>query len=252
MAVRKETSRTSLLWTLLKIALAVVLAAFVLSKTDLGELLALRGRILPGWLALAFLLYLLLTVVKSLQYYILIGRSVSYPQVLHVVIVQNAVSNFIATSAGIASYLTLFRMEHDVKLSRSALAFVLAKVGDLISIWLLLFLSAFAVWNRIAPLHLAVEIILAAIGAALLGFFLLVILRQRFAAVLRRALEWLRLDRIGDRRRAGWIRCRGWPRRISPLCSAAFSQHCFFPCLIWQLPWHGCMQASGHSPWRSA
>ena len=196
MSERKATSRTSPVWTAIKVILALLLAAFVVSRTDLPALLALRERILPGWLALAIGLFVILSLLKALQYQYLLGRRVDYPEVLHVVIVQNAVSNFIATGAGIASYLSLFRMEHGVKLSRSAAAFVLAKVGDLISIWLLLILSSLAVWERIAPVHLAVEVLIFAMGAVLLGFFLLVVLRQRFADLLRKAASWLKLDRI--------------------------------------------------------
>jgi uncharacterized membrane protein YbhN (UPF0104 family) len=197
MAPRTERPRTPLIWTLLKILLALVLAGFVLSKTDIGELLALRGRIIPGWLGAAFLLFISLTLLKALQYYFLIGRRVSYLQVLHIVIVQNAVSNFIATSAGIASYLTLFQLDQGVKLSRSALAFILAKVGDLIAIWLLLILGSASVWSQIRPIHLVVELLIIGIGAVLLGFFLLVILRQKFVAALRRFLAWLKLERFG-------------------------------------------------------
>ncbi len=196
MAARKETPRTSLIWTALKILLALVLAAFIVSRTDLAALLALRTRIIPGWLALVFVLFLLLTLLKALQYHFLLGRRVGYPQVLHVVVVQNAVSNFIATSAGIASYLSLFRMDHDVRLSRSSAAFLLAKVGDLISIWLLLLVSSLSVWTQITPIHLAVEALILGMGLVLLGFFFLVILRQKFVGLLRAGASRLKLERF--------------------------------------------------------
>jgi uncharacterized membrane protein YbhN (UPF0104 family) len=196
MTARNENHRSSPIWTALKIVLALVLAAFVVSRTDLPALLALREQIIPAWLAFGFVLFILLTFLKALQYYFLLGRRVSYPEVLHVVIVQNAISNFIATSAGIASYLTLFRMEHDVKLSRSAVAFLLAKVGDLSSIWLLLIISSLSLWAQIGPLHLAVEILIIGMGLALLGFFLLVGFRQRFVSLLRKIAAWLKLDHI--------------------------------------------------------
>lgn len=196
MAARKDAPRTLLIWTALKVLLALILAAFVVSRTDLGALLALRSKILPAWLALVFVLFISLTLLKALQYYFLLGRQVAYSRALHVVVVQNAVSNFIATSAGIASYLSLFRLEHGVRLSRSSAAFLLAKVGDLISIWLLLIVSSLPVWSRIGPIHLAVKILILGMGLLLLGFFLLVILRRRFVSLLRGAASGLRLERV--------------------------------------------------------
>lgn len=197
MSAEEEKSRSSPVWNALKILLALVLAGFVISKTDFKELFSLRERIAPAWLVTVFLLYIFLTILKALQYYFLIGRRVGYDQVLHVVIIQNAVSNFIATGAGIASYLTLFRVEHGLKISRAALAFILAKIGDFISIWLLLFTASLFIWPQIGMFHLVVEIILTAVGVAILGFFTAVILRHKFISTLRVVLIWLKLIRIG-------------------------------------------------------
>jgi uncharacterized protein (TIRG00374 family) len=197
MSSEKKISRTSLLWNVLKIILAVALAGFVLSKTDFNGLFALRNQILYGWLITVFLLFISLTLLKSMQYYFLIGRQVSYSQVLNVIIVQNAVSNFIATSAGVASYLTLFRAEQGVKLSRATLAFILAKVGDLIAIWLFLILAALSVWPSIQIFHGVVIFILGGIGLALVLFFVAIVFRQNFVILLVGILNYLNLTRIG-------------------------------------------------------
>jgi len=197
MGTGKESGRFRLIQTALKILLAVILGAFVVSKADVRELYTLRERILYGWLAAAVILFVSLTLLKAFQYYLLMGRRVNYPQVLQIVIIQNAFSNFVATSAGIASYLTLFHVDHDVKMSRSAAAFVLAKVGDLVSIGLFLVIASVSVWGRIGSIHLVVEILIAGIGAAIAGFLLLVILRQKFVGWLRHILAWFKLERIG-------------------------------------------------------
>ena len=52
------------------------------------------------------------TALKALQYYVLLGRRVRYLDVLNVVVVQNSVSNFVATGAGIASSCNI---EHSLK-----------------------------------------------------------------------------------------------------------------------------------------
>lgn len=196
MSADQEKPVSGRAWNLVKILLALALVGFVLSKTDFQELISLRGEIQPLWLAGVFLLYYLLTLLKALQYYFLLDRQVDYSKVLHVVVIQNAVSNFIAAGAGIASYLALFKVEHDVKISRSALAFILTKVGDFISIWFLLFVSSLMIWEQIAVYHLAVELVLGVIGAVVLVFFTAIILRYKFTALIRAILERLRLDRL--------------------------------------------------------
>ncbi len=184
-------------WNIAKILLAVLLVCFVLSKTDLSQLFALRGQISWPWLAAVVVLYFSLTLLKALQYYFLLGRRVDYPQVLNIVVVQNAISNFIATGAGIASYLALFRVEQGVKVSRAALAFLLTKVGDLISIWLFMFVSSALVWQQVDEFHSLILLLLAAIGAAILVFFLAVFLRQKFVDLIRWFVDKLKLSRLG-------------------------------------------------------
>ncbi|HVN16441.1 MAG TPA: lysylphosphatidylglycerol synthase transmembrane domain-containing protein [Anaerolineales bacterium] len=197
MTETKRRVSPSLLWNILKIILAVLLVWFVLSKTDLTQLFALRERISFSWLVVGILLYFLLTLLKASQYYFLIGRRVDYPQVLNIVVVQNAISNFIATGAGIASYLTLFRVEQGVKFSRAAIAFLLTKVGDLISIWLFMFVASLLVWPQVNVLHSLIILLLAVIGAAILLFFVAVFLRQKFVALLSWFVERLKLSRLG-------------------------------------------------------
>jgi uncharacterized membrane protein YbhN (UPF0104 family) len=173
------------LWAALRALIAVLLIGFVISKTDLPGLFALRERLSAAWLAAALASYLALTVLKALQYYFLIGRRVPYPQVLNIVVIQNGISNFIAPGAGIASYLTLLRVEQGVKLSRAALAFLLTKVGDLISIWLFLLASSLFIWPQVAALHGLIAVLLTVIGGAILVFFAAVILRRKFMPPVR-------------------------------------------------------------------
>ncbi len=185
------------IWNTVKIILALILVWYVLSKTDLTQLATLRGRISVPWLVATLFLYFSLTLLKSLQYYFLIGRRVDYPQVLNIVVVQNAISNFIATSAGIASYLALFRVEQGVKVSRAALAFILAKVGDLISIWLFMLASSLLTWSLVTSFHSLILLSLSFIGVAILGFFAAVFLRQKFVSILAWFVEKLKLSRLG-------------------------------------------------------
>ena len=187
---------SSSLWNLLKLILALGLVVYVLSRTELSILVSTLQNASLSWLIVSGALYFLLTLLKALQYFVLMPGRLTYAQVLHVIIWQNAVSNFFLAGAGIAAYIMMTRLEHEVKVSRSVTVFLLTKVGDLIAIWVALLVASSLVWAEIGPLQTQVSILILGIGSILLLFFLTIIFRQRFISVLSRTLAWLRLSRI--------------------------------------------------------
>jgi len=189
-------SGISLVWNLLKIGLALGLLIYVLSKLELADLVSALKSASPFWLIISGLLYFLLTLLKALQYYSLMRKDLTYAQVLNVIVWQNAVSNFFLAGAGIAAYITMTRLEHEVKLSRSVTTLILTKVGDLAAIWLALVISSSLVWAQIRVLQILVIILLTGIGMVLACFFLTILYRQRFVSILSRILEWLKVSRI--------------------------------------------------------
>lgn len=195
--IRPPQSRSSRLWKIARIVLAVALIGFILSQTNLQELLALRGQLLLNWLGVYILLYLSLTAFKAYQYGRILDVPVSYWRVLSIVVLQNGLSNIVANSAGIASYLVMFRGEEGVKLGRAAIVFVITKMGDLLAIWLSLLVTAVMIWPQIGELHEMVIVLLVLIGIPLFGFLLAVFLRQRFVDFVRRLADGLRLTRFG-------------------------------------------------------
>jgi uncharacterized membrane protein YbhN (UPF0104 family) len=186
----------SRIWNILKIVLALGLVAYVLSRTELGQVMGLRHQIHWGWLTVVFILYAVLTLLKALQYSYLIGRRSEYLQVLNIVVIQNAVTNFIANSAGVASYLTLFRVEQGVKISSAGIVFLLTKIWDLLAVWVFLLVASLLLWRQIPGLHALIAVLLIVIGAVILAFFLTVFLRQKFVAALGLFLDWSRLGRV--------------------------------------------------------
>lgn len=188
--------RANRTWNVLKILFALVLAGYVLYLADVRQLPGLFQGISGWWLAAATLLFLPLTLLKALQYHFLIRESVSYPQVLNVVVMQNAVSNYLASGAGIISYLTLLRVDHDVRLSRSVAIFLLTKIGDLFALWLFLLASAFLLWNQIRELYAAVIGLLALMGLVLGIFLLTLIFRRKFVNWIRLGLERFKLLKV--------------------------------------------------------
>jgi hypothetical protein len=124
-SMKNNTLRSARLISLLKIIFAILLIGIVLSNTELDQIKNVWANISVGWVILSFFLFTLLTLLKAFQYYILINEEVTYPQILNLVVWQNAVSNFFASSAGVASYLTLFHVEYGVKVGRAAIVFLL-------------------------------------------------------------------------------------------------------------------------------
>ena len=187
-------STPSRLFKILKIIFAILLLGFVLSNTRLDQLKTVLTNVSFGWAALSFILFTLLTLLKALQYYILINEEVTYLQILKLVVFQNAVSNFLATSAGVASYLTLFHVEYGVKVGRAAIVFLLTKIGDLIVIWLLLLVSSWLVWPQILLIHVPMILLLTGMGAAIALLIVAINLRQRFVEFAKGLMEQLRLS----------------------------------------------------------
>jgi len=121
-------SNASLAWNVVKILLALGLVFFVLSKTDVAELSSTLQNASLFWLIVSGVLFVLLTLVKTLQYYTLMRGELSYSQVLNLIVWQNAVSNFFLAGAGILTYITTTRLEHEMKLSRSVTIFFFIKI----------------------------------------------------------------------------------------------------------------------------
>ena len=189
-------SGMSSLWNLLKIVLALGLVVYVLSKSDVSNLASTLQNASLFWLITSGALYFLLTLLKALQYSVLMRGRLTYSQVLNVIIWQNAISNFFLAGAGIAAYITMARLEHEVRVSRSVTIFLLTKVGDLIAIWVVLLVASRLVWSEIGLLQAPVILLILGIGSVILLFFLTILFRQRFVLVLNRILESLKISRI--------------------------------------------------------
>ena len=181
---------------ILKVFLALVLFVFVVSKTDLRALFDLRNHVLFSWIIVGAGLFLIKTALKALQYYLFLKSDIHYLQMLNIVVIQNIVSNFVATGAGIASFFALSRVERGVKISRSGTAFILTKIGDITAIWIFLLVSSILVWKQIVSLQGFVIGVLLTIGIALLIVFLSILLRQKFSVQLRKWLEKFKLGNI--------------------------------------------------------
>jgi len=189
-------SGLSSIWNFLKIVLALGLVVYVISRSEATKLISALKSASIFWLVISAVLYLMLTLLKALQYYVFMRGKLTYLQVLNVIIWQNAVSNFFLAGAGVAAYITLTHLEHEVKISRSVTTFILTKMGDLIAIWLVLIVSSSLVWSKIGLLQTPVILLIVGIGFSILFFFLTILFRHRFISLLGRLLEWSKLSKV--------------------------------------------------------
>jgi uncharacterized membrane protein YbhN (UPF0104 family) len=180
----------------LKIVLAVALVVALLLNTSVSQVREVFRGIAPGWLIASVLIFVLVSLTKGWQYYLLVQDKLSYASVLNVVLFQNVVTNLLAAGAGIVSSFALFTVEHGLKPSRVLGMFLLIKMGDLIQIWLFLLVSAWWVWDTVVVLQPIVILSLIAMTAGIGVFSAAILLRQRFLAVLRAVLSRLHLDRL--------------------------------------------------------
>jgi len=185
-----------LLWDILKVLLAIILLYFVVSKTNYSQLLVIKNEISWLWLGILTVLFVMMTFLKALQYHALIEKKGAYWSVFRITVWQNAISNFIATSAGIASYMTMLKAEEDVKVTRSGITFLITKFGDLFAIFLTLLVSSLVVWDWITPLHLTTIFILAGILIGFLIAFITILWREKFVSYLSKTVGWLKLEKI--------------------------------------------------------
>ena len=190
------------IWNIAKILIAVILLGYVISTTDIEQLKISWQMLSRGWLAVSILVFVLMVIVKALQYRALINPKLSFRNVLNITVMQNAISNFVSNAAGVATYASMFKVEHDVTLTRSAIAFILVKVGDLVSILLLLVGSLFFVWNQVRVLHEVLVILVVLILLGLLIVFATIYFRQWFVNFLDKLLTRLNLVKFGLVRKA--------------------------------------------------
>lgn len=185
-----------LIWNVVKILIAIVLVGYVFSRTNLDEFLSLHEQILPAYLIATFILYACLTAFKAFMYHVLLQQDTQYLRVLNVVVLQNAVSNFFAAGAGLASYLAMLKVEENVKMGRAGLVFLIIKIGDLLAVWLVMLACGLLYWNQISNLHQTFVFVEAIIGAGLLLFFGMLFFRAPFIYAVSRFMGRFGLTRF--------------------------------------------------------
>jgi uncharacterized membrane protein YbhN (UPF0104 family) len=193
---RSSTNRRATLWTMLKIALALALIGVILSQTSVADLVVLWKHLSLPWLLGGVLAFYITTWAMARRYWILIGRSIPFPEFLSLVIVQTVVGSLVATSAGALSYVAILRSKHQIGVHQGFASLIVSRLGDVLALLVALVCSSWAVWPQIAVLHWLVGVLAAGLIGILIAAALIVVLRQRFVVFIERLARVLRLDRL--------------------------------------------------------
>jgi uncharacterized membrane protein YbhN (UPF0104 family) len=188
--------KKSVVWHGAKIVLAIILAGFVLSQTSIDILFALFQRTSIRWLLLGTCFYCAMTWMSARRYWILIDRRVPFFNFLNIFILQNAITNLFASSAGLASYVAILRGEHKIQVSRGVASLFLANLSDAIVICLAIGLSSIFVWSQTGAVHWLVIFMLMGVSGGVGLLLLAILFRQQFANIVVLVASNLRINRF--------------------------------------------------------
>jgi len=191
--VETTTSRRGWVWDGFKIILALGLLAHAISITDLRQITALGSRISPIWLVFTLVMFCVMTLLKALQYNFITGGKAGYFRVLGIVVVQNALANFVATTAGITSYVTMMGAEKDIRFGKATFSFLIVKMADLIAVLILLVFSLSLSWPVPNSIWRVLLVICAIIISVLLVFFATIIFRKWIVELVRKIIFRLQI-----------------------------------------------------------
>lgn len=182
-------------WNAVKILFSAALVGYFLSWVDVDDLSSVREQISTPYLIATVFLYVALTLFKAYKYRVLIQQKTNYLRVLNIVVIQNALSNFLMNSAGVASFMGLLRFEENVKFRQSGLVFAITKIGDIFSIWVVSIFCSWLLWDQISVLRSIILVSLTIFGFGFIVFFAGLVWRKGFFIFLNRILAGSRLTK---------------------------------------------------------
>jgi len=182
--IPKEFKAESKFWKICKIAIAAVLIYVVFSHTDFEAIYALRNRLSPPWLCAGIFAFACNLWFSAKRSWVLIRSKIPFRDFIPVFVLQTAVSNFVAGSAGAVSYVALLRKEHEIRIHEGILSLLASKIGDMFAMLLTLLISTVMVWDQITPVRWLACAVLAFITGVIVVFVLIIIFRRHLSNLL--------------------------------------------------------------------
>jgi uncharacterized membrane protein YbhN (UPF0104 family) len=167
----------------LKITIAVALVGILFSQISAQSLSGLWNRVSIPWFFVSTFAFYATIWCMARRYWILIGRKIPFFEMLKVVSYQTIMANFVATGAGAVFYMGLLRARYNIKVGEGLLSMVLARVGDVVALFVALVFASCLVWERIRPLHFAIIIIVSCMTTLAFCLLLIMAFRRRFSII---------------------------------------------------------------------
>lgn len=172
------------LWTGAKILFGTALFVIVATQTTLQQVASVFASLQPSWLLLAGLAFFAGMWFQARRYWVLVGKQAEFWEVLRVAIVQTALGNLVATSAGAAAYVFLMRERSHIRLVAGVGSLVLARASDLIVLTVVLAIASALLWDELGSIKGTAGLVLAVLVVAIIGMTSLVLWRSRFVKLL--------------------------------------------------------------------
>src|SRR5215831_581463 len=186
---------THLIWQILKLVTAFALISAVVSEVNLESMTVLWQRVSLPWFLLSILAFYAVLWSMARRYWVLIGNTITFHELLRIVLYQNIMGNLIATAAGAAWYVVILRNKHNIQLTNGFLSLLLARFGDLLTLLVSLSFATVVVWQQIPTLHVVVTIVIFFLVAVALLFLLMLVTRRQLVEIAGRILDKLHLHK---------------------------------------------------------
>lgn len=178
-----------------KIVVVIFTILFVIilfSQIQLAEIIKILTKIEFKYILFGFILYVISYLFRTLRFYILLNRDVRFRDLFSVVCLYNIANNIMPARTGELSYIFLMK-KHDTKVGVAIATLIVAKIFDIITISILLFISAISF-----KMPIIMEKAMWAIGLLILivDFALVIMLFQSkvFLLILNKILIFLKLN----------------------------------------------------------
>ena len=188
----KKQSFTKLVAAIVTLALVAIL----LSQIEVADVVDTLTGIDPVYLLAGFGLYVLSYFFRAVRFHILLNREVGLKDIFSIVCIHNMVNNLLPARTGELSYVYLLKKRHNKTAGVGAATLITARLFDMITILMLLFLSTLFVSTHFDMKVEARWITVALMVGIMLAMLVIIYQGHVFVISLRRIADHLRMDKV--------------------------------------------------------
>ena len=155
-------------WLIARIVISLGLVAVLAGSVEWPRVLAAARDVSLPWLLISTFYIPASIALVAVRYRVLILRMVSLREMLRLVVLQGAVSTFVANAAGSLGLVAVLVKVYKVPMELSIRAMILARLGDILCALPLTALLAAITWRSLGPVQLPILIAMSAAAAVIL------------------------------------------------------------------------------------